>query len=225
MPQQAPKTATELNRLVAKRDALRDQLESITSRRSELAQQRLNAEARARAGLGTQDAQMAKEMEGRINELGTKSRSIEAELDKTEDAIAQARANGVGADEDNSDVAPVVSPDVRVNPQIHIPPFMFGGNEALIRSKYETMMIAEGAILLLLAVIGWRIVWVSAKRRFARAADALFPGITELRQSVDAIAVEVERISENQRYVTRLLTEGSAAQKIESAPKESLKRL
>jgi len=31
-----------------------------------------------------------------------------------------------------------------------------------------------------------------------------------LEQAVDAIAIEIERVSEGQRYVTRLLTEGSA---------------
>jgi hypothetical protein len=31
-----------------------------------------------------------------------------------------------------------------------------------------------------------------------------------LEQAVDAIAIEIERISEGQRYVTRVLTEGSA---------------
>jgi len=56
--------------------------------------------------------------------------------------------------------------------------------EALMRSKYETMMLAEAATLLLLFVVGWRLVWVSAKRRFARGFDAV-PGMTELRQSID----------------------------------------
>jgi hypothetical protein len=31
-----------------------------------------------------------------------------------------------------------------------------------------------------------------------------------LEQAVDAIAIEIERVSEGQRFVTRLLTEGSA---------------
>jgi len=32
-----------------------------------------------------------------------------------------------------------------------------------------------------------------------------------LEQAVDAIAIEIERVSEGQRYVTRLLTEGAAS--------------
>jgi hypothetical protein len=31
-----------------------------------------------------------------------------------------------------------------------------------------------------------------------------------LEQAVDAIAIEIERVSEGQRYMTRLLTEGAA---------------
>jgi hypothetical protein len=33
--------------------------------------------------------------------------------------------------------------------------------------------------------------------------------IDRMEQAIDSIAVEVERVSENQRFVTRLLTEGS----------------
>lgn len=56
-----------------------------------------------------------------------------------------------------------------------------------------------------------------ATRIFRRGRQAPAPGTVEsaqrmerLEQAVDAIAIEVERISEGQRFVTRLLTEGSA---------------
>jgi hypothetical protein len=232
MPQQtAPRARSELQALTAKRDALREQLESITSRRGELAQQRLNAEARSNTGIGgTQDKQMVREFEQRINELGTRSRALETELDKTEDAITAARVKGGNQSEDAMPAIPAV-PGVPVMPPM--PGFgVFAGGfpgdpqrESLLRSKYETMMFGEAATLLLLAVIGWRIVWVSAKRKFARGVEAI-PGMTELRQSIDTIAVEVERISENQRYVTRMLAEGQApAQKVDAAGKDLLKRL
>jgi len=229
MPQQtAPRARSELQALTAKRDALREQLESITSRRGELAQQRLNAEASSNTGIGgTQDKQMVREFEQRINELGTRSRALETELDKTEDAITAARVKGGTQSEDAMPAIPAI-PAMPPMPGFGVFAGGFPGDrqrESLLRSKYETMMFGEAATLLLLAVIGWRIVWVSAKRKFARGVEAI-PGMTELRQSIDTIAVEVERISENQRYVTRMLAEGQApAQKVDAAGKDLLKRL
>ena len=233
MPQQAAQQArSELTRLVARRDALRDQIESMTSRRGTLAQERLNAQAREAAGGGASDRAMVSQYEQRITELGTRIRALEQELDKTEDQIADARTK-LG-DAEAGDIAPPV-PGVPDVPAIvggfagfpNAAQFAFPGSrerEALLRSKYQTMMIAEGATLLLLAVIGWRIVWVSAKRRFARGVDAI-PGMMDLRQSVDAIAVEVERISENQRYVTRMLSEGQGpARKVDVAASESARK-
>ncbi|HMC55172.1 MAG TPA: hypothetical protein VKH19_08390 [Gemmatimonadaceae bacterium] len=230
MPQQdADRARAELNRLVARRDALRDQLESMTGRRGTLAQERLNAQARADAGGGAPDRAIVSEYEKRMNDLGQRMRSIEQELDKTEDAITDARAK-LGDEEENPgrpSLPPVpgipgFSPDI-ASQFMQIPGMR--EREALLRSKYQTMMIAEGATLLLLAVIGWRILWVSAKRRFARGVEGV-PGMTDLRQSIDAIAVEVERISENQRYVTRMLTEGQApAQRVDAAAKDSARRL
>ena len=46
-------------------------------------------------------------------------------------------------------------------------------------------------------------------RRPVRSHNDLGPGVdqrlTRLEQSIDAIAIEMERVSEGQRYVTRLL--------------------
>jgi len=230
MPQQQgiQNVRAEFSRLVAKRDALREQLESMTDRRGRLAQERLNAQARADAGGGAADRAIITEYEQRITDLGKRMRSTETELDKTEDQLTEARSKLASAEQQQAPTPPEM-PDLPNIPAIAggFPGAaaqvftMAGGREreALLRSKYQTMMIAEGATLLLLFVIGWRMVWVSAKRRFARGFDAM-PGLTDLRQSVDAIAVEVERISENQRYVTRMLTEGGApAQKIDAAAK------
>jgi hypothetical protein len=49
-----------------------------------------------------------------------------------------------------------------------------------------------------------------AARRAGDAAPALGERLTSLEESVDAVAVEVERIGEGQRFVTRLLTETPA---------------
>jgi hypothetical protein len=55
------------------------------------------------------------------------------------------------------------------------------------------------------------LVGVLAVRRLERRFRTMFapnPSTTsQLQQSVDAIAIEVERISENQRFVTKLLND------------------
>lgn len=56
----------------------------------------------------------------------------------------------------------------------------------------------------------WRIVDRTAQLGYSAAAD-LPPGqidrLTQLEQSVDAVAIEVERIGESQRFMTKVLTE------------------
>jgi hypothetical protein len=63
--------------------------------------------------------------------------------------------------------------------------------------------------------------WITARRR-AQRAEAMMQQVaialaargdrhgSELGQAVDAIALEVERIAEGQRFVARLLEEGAA---------------
>jgi hypothetical protein len=56
-----------------------------------------------------------------------------------------------------------------------------------------------------------RKIWRSGLRRDpAAVAPESAQRMERLEQAVDAIAIEIERVSEGQRYVTRLLTEGAA---------------
>jgi ABC-type phosphate/phosphonate transport system permease subunit len=66
-------------------------------------------------------------------------------------------------------------------------------------------------------IIGLPLARAFARRMDRRSAPAQIPAeitsqLTQLNQAVDAIALEVERISEGQRYTTRLLTEQREAQ-------------
>jgi hypothetical protein len=55
----------------------------------------------------------------------------------------------------------------------------------------------------------------------ARTEDALTPRFDRLEQAVDAIAIEVERVSEGQRFVTKVLTERPGTIRQQTAPESN----
>ena len=74
------------------------------------------------------------------------------------------------------------------------------------------------------AAIALGVAWWSAKRELEIRRELGFPAAgrnvadtTRLEQAVDAMAIEVERITEGQRFMTKLLAERVAA---ERAPRE-----
>lgn len=82
-------------------------------------------------------------------------------------------------------------------------------------------VINFGGVMLvcLMALGGVAVIWTWTRRELRRQkqAEALPPAqqqnfddrFAQLQQSVDAIAVEVERIAEGQRFSTKLLSEGN----------------
>jgi hypothetical protein len=82
----------------------------------------------------------------------------------------------------------------------------------------------HGGLHVALAVLGGYVAWRLERRRRSRRAPqqgaAAHPGtpsaltgrLAELERSVDAVAIEVERIGEGQRFVTRVLTGNDRAQ-------------
>jgi hypothetical protein len=74
-----------------------------------------------------------------------------------------------------------------------------------------------------LLVPGAYLVWRLTSRRYARGSSRwegteipALPGdlidrLTRLEQSIDAVAIEVERIGEGQRFMTRLFTENATS--------------
>lgn len=64
--------------------------------------------------------------------------------------------------------------------------------------------------------IGWPIARAYARRVEARPAPSVSPEVAarleRMEQAIDSIAVEVERISEGQRFTTKLLAERVSAE-------------
>lgn len=197
----APRTRAELEAMSARRGELQGQLRASEGRRFELSQQAEATRPDARAGL-TQ----------RMATLDTRIVQLERQIQQLDDAIATGLANPEIA-RPGADVAiGTAGPPIPAIPPI--PPFPIDGwamvppREGLFIPVNGRTLLAGGLVSLsLLALVGW------LAFRYALARMSRLAGITagsasqtnQLQQSVDAIAVEVERISENQRYVTKLL--------------------
>ena len=82
------------------------------------------------------------------------------------------------------------------------------------------------AVMMPIGIAYARRVWRgSPKNAMPRMDDVIVPRLDRLEQAVDAIAIEIERISEGQRFVTRVLAERPASAAAQSAaaqaPKEA----
>jgi hypothetical protein len=216
---QAPRTRAELDALMARRGELRSQLRSSEERRFMLSEQASHAPPDGRAT-----------MNQRIATLDARIAQIESQLLQLDEAISTGLANpNLIHSPDRAVAAPAPTP--RPSPEAVVlvsPP----GTAIPITPR---MLLAGGLVTLsLLALLGW-LAWrraVATLTRNLRASTAGQPDMNQLQQSVDAIAVEVERISENQRYVTKLLNQqapglalgGAGNSELERMPVEQVKR-
>ena len=165
--------------LRARRSELSDQLESATGRRRSLAEQIRRADGVNKAGL-----------ESRLATLDQRIVRLEGELD----AVGQQLASPQAAQYVAQTKPPVT----------FVPP---------MRGNIDPEPIIICFILFVLSPLALsisRLIW----KRGSRAAQHA-PAIREdsgerlerIEQGMDAIAIEVERVSEGQRFVTRLLSE------------------
>jgi hypothetical protein len=174
----------ELHTLAAKRGELAQQLESLTDRREEVADQLHGAEAAARPGLLT-----------RLQALDERIVRLEQEVLQADDAIASGVASGI------------IAPPVLDMGQTETtePPW----DMARYSEEAVAVIVGQSVLFVLLGIILYQIGWRRARARFAGGQPNDAGRIDQLQNSVDAIAVEIERISEGQRYVSKVLNEGS----------------
>ena len=167
-------------------------MESMTELRGELTDQL--AQARA-----VNDHGSANRLVDRIRSLDARSGTLEQRLLQVDDAIATAMARGVPMS--SSEGVTVTVPQIRVpRPAVFPRP---GVGEPLFFGTIAGMML----MFAILGVLLYRWGWGRAKKKFAAAGSADPAQIQNLQQAVDVIAVEVERIAEGQRFVSKLLNE------------------
>ncbi|HUQ18774.1 MAG TPA: hypothetical protein VM099_04095 [Gemmatimonadaceae bacterium] len=172
-----PQTDEQVVALRARREELSNQLQSVTQRRAELAQEINSAEGASKAGL-----------EARLKVLDQRIVQLESDIAATGQAIAGAPNNLLALEQINP------------NPG--------NGDE-----WGEGMAVGMGTALFGLGM-------VAVFRRFRRRRKGVVSGsvnralpdesaqrLERVEHAVEAIAIEVERISEGQRFVTKLLAE------------------
>lgn len=192
-----PRTAQQVQGLRIRIEDLRDQLQDAASRRQNIARQLVTSDPSARAGT-----------EARMGELDSRILRIEKDISEAVRQLSSAPAEALTA----AQRWPARFPD-RMDKDI-IP----------------MVAIISVFVLFPFSVAMSRFIWKRASVTPVRAVgidQATAQRLEQLQQSVDTIAIEVERISEGQRFVTRLLSDrpvisAGAAEPSRAAKKTSL---
>jgi cell division protein FtsB len=183
------------------------ELRTLRVKRSMLSDQLVSAADRRKTlaeQLKTADPSSRAGLEARMKVLDERIVRLETELDRTGDQLANAPAilvASTAAPEMANRVAEDLVPIVAILSVFVFAPF---------------------------AIAFARLIWKRASASARPAVDqATQQRLEQLQQAVDTIAVEVERISEGQRFVTRILSErerpglGAGAAEAVRAPKKS----
>jgi hypothetical protein len=179
-------TRTQLEALHAQRAELRVQLQTLTARRRELDGQRDRL-------VGDQ----RRDHDLRIQAIDQRSTAVERDLLHVDETIARAMSQGIAEDQ----TAPALEQGLDRAPETST------AVEPLVRDTVIGLSAGAGALSVLTAFLLFR--GIRRIFRKPRADPAVDHGarLDRLQQSVDVIAVEVERISEAQRFVARMLGE------------------
>jgi hypothetical protein len=168
--------------LQARRSELSRQLESATGRRQQITEQLRRANGANKAGL-----------EARIGVLDARIMRIESELEQVGQQLS--------------------SPDAARFAETQAP-FNFGPGENPFHNVDVEPIIITFTLFVLcpIALSISRLIWKRGSRMQMSAPPAdSTQRLERMEQSMDAIAIEIERVSEGQRFVTRLLSERGGA--------------
>lgn len=182
-----PQSVQEIAGLRSRRAELVDQLNRASNRREEVLSDMRDATNAERAGL-----------EQRLSALDSRMVQIEADIAATERALTNASPAMLGAAAQAEEAAELARRQAE-------PP---------IDGEVVGIMGFMAMLLLFPIVIAYtRRIW---KRPVAaRAISPATEGRLErIEQAVEAIAIEVERVSEGQRFVTRLMSEAKEPARI-----------
>lgn len=98
---------------------------------------------------------------------------------------------------------------------------LLGAGLAAVQGELVHASIHIG-LLLLGAIIVWALIPRSPRVAGTSPPRELADRLTQLEQSVDAVAIEVERIGEGQRHITRIFSEKGAERSASTVHSKSL---
>ena len=173
----APMSAQEVAALQARRRVLSDQLQSADSRRKELSRLVKNATGADKAGL-----------EQRIGVLDARLARLENDIDETGKLLAS---------------APAALASTR-----QAPDFGFTNQRGKMQDVIPIVAILSVFVFFPMAIAMARNIWRRGSLPASTGPDReSMQRLERMEQAMDAIAIEIERVSEGQRFVTRLLSE------------------
>jgi|APMI01.1.fsa_nt_gi hypothetical protein len=189
-------STAQLHALQARRDLISDQYQSVMAERGRVGQERLNAQARGDAGI-------VKEYDATIARLGTRLTSLDQQVQAMDRQIDEAMKAPISLSSD-APAAPseeaitlVPPPEPNLDIILHAQ-----------RQEFQRIMAIEAGVLLSLGALLWRFGFAKGRRTAAqeqRTQVASARDDDRLLQAVDAIAIEVERLSEGQRFINNVL--------------------
>ena len=186
--------AGEIEALKAQRSELQAQMGELKLRRNQLDEQRHVAPSGpARAQIESQMAQL----DARSARLDMQVMALN---DRISSAMGRLAESPPGADR-------VINiPEIRI-PNFQVAPSRRGPEMPGIVAA----MAAEAVFLAFIGFVFWRIGMKRMREQFDRVFASQNQQLTQLQQAMDVVGVEVERISEGQRYVAKVLSDGSPA--------------
>jgi len=181
-PLQPPQSYDDMMALLSQRRVLNEQLEQATDRRNDLLEQLNQAPAAAKAGYQAQ-----------MNVLSDRIVQLETSLNVIGQEIAGASPALMSMAEE-----PTSPPDLSGN-----------FDDGVAAGVFSTL----GGVVVLLLFGRW--IWKRSRRgvpsqRRLPAEDS--DRLKRLENGIEAMAIEIERISEGQRFVTRLMSESRSTE-------------
>jgi cell division protein FtsB len=208
-PVQVIQSRPDVDMLTEQRHALQQQVEQLLSRRNLLfAQFRNMNEGRARG-----------ELESRMSEIDARLSRLDDQIEQLNARITQAMSGGSGGEG-----VVVGGPPVIRGGQISVSPGLFPPQRGPDMREIGGIMAAEAVALVLIGLAFWRFGMRRMRQQFERAVGSQSTQLNQLQQAIDVIGVEVERISEGQRYVAKVLSEGSPAERVLLTQKHNRER-
>jgi hypothetical protein len=182
-----PRSALEVKALRERRDMLSSQLGSVKDRRDETAEEMRNA-VPGQDFLG---------LEQRLKVLDARMLNIENDIAQTSAAIAAAPPSilSAGSEEPSAPAVPLSAADRLLDEDVIVP----------------VVSVLSIFVFFPIAIAKARSIW---RRPAPVAPTSMSPDLQQrldrMEQSIDSIAIEVERVSEGQRFVTQLMSEPKA---------------